>query len=62
MVEFALQFMDKSFLFKENVKWLKRTWKDYLIHTRAEDGVSLLVPLQCKYGSFVLPQSAGQIS
>lgn len=27
----------------------------YLIYTSAEDGIPLLVPLECKYGPFVLP-------
>lgn len=34
----------------------------YLIYTSTEDVVPLLVPLECKYGSFVLPQGACQIS
>ena len=34
----------------------------HLIYTSTEDGVPLLIPLQCKYGPFVLPQSARQIT
>lgn len=34
----------------------------YLIYPSTKDGVPLLVPLECKYGSFVLPQGARQIS
>lgn len=34
----------------------------YLIYTSTENRVPLLVPLECKYGPFVLPQGACQIS
>lgn len=34
----------------------------YLIYTSTENIVPLLVPLECKYGPFVLPQGARQIS
>lgn len=45
---------------EEIVKEQKRRMA-YLIYTSAEDGVPLLVPLECKYGPFVLPQGARQI-
>lgn len=34
----------------------------YLIYTSTENRVPLLVPLECKYGPFVLSQGACQIS
>lgn len=33
----------------------------YLIYTSAKDEVSFLIPLECKYRTFVLAQSAGQV-
>jgi len=33
----------------------------YLIYTSTENRVPLLVPLECKYGPFVLSQGACQI-
>lgn len=34
----------------------------YLVYTSTEDEVSFLIPLECKYRTFMLTQSTGQVT
>lgn len=56
--EMKSKFCIKWIMFQ---KFLKGSFK-YLIYTRTQNTVPLLVPFECKYWPFVLPQGAGQIS